>query len=133
VQGLRYVVGVAGTPDRHDGASECTAANATMSDDAQPVLTVTLERDGAELRIVVGGELDIATVPEVAPHVSAKDAAQAVVLDLGAVTFIDSTGLRLLLEAHVALGDRLRIRPSPACERLFEITGVRDRLPLTDD
>ena len=101
-----------------------------MSDDEETGFQVTLEPEGSSLRIVVAGELDIATVPEVTPHVSADGDAQAVVLDLRAVTFIDSTGLRLLLEAHDALRERLRIVPSAACERLFEITGVRDRLPL---
>src|SRR5579883_915000 len=103
-----------------------------MTDDFQGRFQVTTEPDGAATRIVVSGELDIATVPELHRHVTA-DGAGVVALDLTAVTFIDSTGLRLLLEAHQTLGDRLRIVPSPACERLFEIAGVRDRLPLVQD
>lgn len=105
----------------------------TMSDDAETAFKVTLEPGASSMRVVVAGELDIATVPELSPHVTAADDGDAVILDLAAVTFIDSTGLRLLIEAHAALGERLRIVPSPACERLFEITGVRDRLPIADD
>jgi anti-sigma B factor antagonist len=103
-----------------------------MSDDAETAFKVTLEPRASSIRVVVAGELDIATVPELSPHVTAGDDGDAVILDLAAVTFIDSTGLRLLIEAHAALGERLRIVPSPACERLFEITGVRDRLPIAD-
>jgi len=101
----------------------------TMTD-AENAFKVTLEPEPSSLRVVVAGELDIATASVLSPHVTGRDGGDAVVLDLAAVTFIDSTGLRLLIEAHAALGERLRIVPSPACERLFEITGVRDRLPI---
>ena len=101
-----------------------------MTDDAPQRFHVTLEPEGAALRIVVSGELDIATVPELQRHVSSDGTAEAVALDLTGVTFIDSTGLRLLLETYRTIGDRLQIVPSAACERLFDIAGVRDHLPL---
>jgi anti-sigma B factor antagonist len=93
-------------------------------------LQVRLDREDSLLRVVVSGELDIATVPDLERHVEAAGSAPALELDLSGVTFIDSSGLRLLIEAHRALGERLRILPSPACERLFDVAGVRDRLPL---
>jgi anti-anti-sigma factor len=50
------------------------------------------------------------------------------------LTFIDSTGLRLVLEwDSVARRDglRLRLRPGPpAVQRVFEVTGVIERLPF---
>jgi anti-anti-sigma factor len=102
-----------------------------MTDDTGE-LEVTVESDGAAVRVVVSGELDIASAPLLAPHVQAEPSDRSVELDLRGVTFIDSSGLRLLIDAHRSLGDRLRIVPSPACERLFEIAGVRDRLPVVE-
>lgn len=103
-----------------------------MSDGTYPPFEVRIESDGPVRRIVLAGELDIATAEQVSPHVAAGSSDGPVLLDLRGVTFIDSTGLRLLLEAHAALGERLRIVPSPVCERLFDITGVRDRLPIEE-
>ena len=103
-----------------------------MMADGAGTVSVAREQEGSHVRIVVRGELDIATVPQLEQHVASDGSADAVTLDLSGVTFIDSTGLRLLLEAHRSIGDRLRIRASPACERLFEITGVRSRLPVLD-
>lgn len=53
-------------------------------------------------------------------------------LDLSAVEFIDSSGLRALVNAHQALdgaGHQLRLSGiSAAVDRLLEITGLRDHL-----
>jgi anti-anti-sigma factor len=75
---------------------------------------VSVERDGKSLRIVVTGELDIATVPLLLAHLErdgATEGADAIVLDLLGVTFIGSSGLRALLVARDAIGDRLQIIP----------------------
>jgi anti-anti-sigma factor len=52
----------------------------------------------------------------------------AVALDLGAVTFMDSTGLTALMDAQLAAesnGWRFEIRrASPAVRRVFELAGV---------
>lgn len=86
-------------------------------------------------RILVTGEVDIASVDEVTPallKVEASDA-RAVVLDLSAVTFLDSTGVRMLLAAEArsrANGHRLTVVSCPAVDRLIDLCGLRDRLPL---
>jgi anti-anti-sigma factor len=55
--------------------------------------------------LLVGGELDLATAPELARMLGALRArGHAVVLDLADVTFMDSTGLNLLLEAQREVG-----------------------------
>jgi anti-sigma B factor antagonist len=52
----------------------------------------------------------------------------AVALDLAEVTFMDSTGLTTLMDAHLAArnnGWTFEIRrPSPAVKRVFELAGV---------
>lgn len=82
------------------------------------------------------GELDIATVDvlERALLEAEQTDAELIVLDLSGLTFIDSTGLRLVLDVNERCGgtvDRLRvIAGSPAVERLLDIVGLRERLPL---
>ena len=55
-----------------------------------------------------------------------------VLIDLAAVTFIDSSGLHALIAAHEHLGDRLSIILSPQCTQLVEIAMLRDALPIIE-
>ena len=87
------------------------------------------------LRLV--GELDLCSAPMLdaaVRRICLGGTATAMVLDLGAVTFMDSTGLRTMLGAKTLCGTygiEFRVLPGPAqVQRLFEITGVQDLLPL---
>jgi anti-anti-sigma factor len=99
-------------------------------------LSIISERDGEAHRVAAIGELDIATVDllERALLEVEETDAELIVLDLSALSFIDSTGLRLVLDLNERCGgaaDRLRIvAGSPAVERLLDIVGLRDKLPL---
>lgn len=88
-------------------------------------------RDGEVVRITLAGELDVATTPEVEPVLRAKGVRQRL-LDLRDLTFMDSSGLRLILSAHAAArrdGGILEIVPGPPCvQRVFQICGVEDEL-----
>ncbi len=57
-------------------------------------------------------------------------------LDLSGLTFLDSTGVHLLVRAAArsrADSDRLTLlRGSPAVQRLLEICGVDEVLPFAD-
>ena len=80
--------------------------------------------------VVPCGELDLATVPVLAALLAAR--AGPVVLDLRELTFVDPTGLRLLLEAEARSGSDgryLSFVAGPAVARLFEILDLAD--PLT--
>ena len=59
------------------------------------------------------------------------------VLDLHALKFLDSTGLRLILSANsraLRAGRRLLIVPgNAAVRRIFQLTGVTKRLDIFDD
>jgi len=90
-------------------------------------------RDGLDGRVVAfHGELDIAGVKTALEAVVAADRAGGpVLIDLGDLTFIDATGLRVLIVAQRLLGDRLTLseaRGMPA--RLFELAGVASTLPF---
>jgi anti-anti-sigma factor len=95
-----------------------------------------VEEAGAEGERVVRlrGELDVATAPDLERALlKPRPAGEQVVLDLGELRFMDSTGLSVLLRAAVAAkeGDWeivLRAVP-PNIRRLFEIAGVDDAVP----
>jgi anti-sigma B factor antagonist len=83
--------------------------------------------------LALRGELDIATVDRVRTALAdqAGASATAVVVDLHDLTFIDSSGVRLLLELNAPAGGRPPVRftrPSPVATRLLELTGVGDLL-----
>ena len=106
-----------------------------MSDGAAELLTVSLIDDGGVPVLVVQGELDAYSAPTLDGAVDAalEDGARSLVLDLAAVGFIDSSGLRSMIRARRLVGDApgaLRIRnPQPATVRLLDITGLTDHFP----
>jgi anti-anti-sigma factor len=60
-----------------------------------------------------------------------------IIVDLGQLSFIDSTGIAWLLAASErsrADSSRLRVtRSTPAVERVLRLTGVSERLPYLED
>ena len=103
---------------------------------AEETLSIVSELREDAHYVAPSGELDIATVElleRALLEVERADSAR-IVLDLSGPSFIDSTGLRLLLDVNERCGgaaDRLRvIAGSPAVERLLDIVGLRERLPL---
>ncbi|MEA2264490.1 MAG: anti-sigma factor antagonist [Solirubrobacteraceae bacterium] len=90
------------------------------------------------LRVRAEGELDVGTAPALdrALIEAEASAARTIVLDIEAVSFIDSTGLRALLAAQARSGrngNRLRItRGGSQARRLFALVGVEARLPFVD-
>jgi anti-anti-sigma factor len=90
-----------------------------------------VHREGGVVRIVLAGELDLASAAQVEPLLH-DGGAERRLLDLRELTFMDSSGLRLILSAHAAArreGVALQIVPGPpAVQRVFEICGVGDEL-----
>jgi anti-anti-sigma factor len=99
-------------------------------------LSVRETREGGVHRFTPVGELDIATVPLLQSAFDAvfKDEdAEMIVVDLRELSFIDSTGIQLLIRMHRACVDvdRLRvINGTRAVAQLLDLTGVRARLPI---
>ncbi len=84
--------------------------------------------------LIVTGEIDAHTAPTLAESLSGSGA--SVRLDMSGVQFVDSSGLRVLIEAHQRAeesGGQLVIgNPSDAVRRLLEISGVDDYLVVDD-
>ena len=101
-------------------------------------LTLRSERDGDAHVLTLSGELDLVTTPEVEKQLRIVEAgdADAIVIDLSDVEFIDSTGLRLLIQAEQrSRWEPGRIALKRPCERVmrvFTIAGIDELLPFVD-
>lgn len=90
-------------------------------------------------RVLVAGELDLATSPKLDEELTGVlSDNHEVVLDLSAVTFIDSTGLSTILagiSSSKLNGGTLKIssKLTPQARRLFELAGMERTLPLVDE
>jgi anti-sigma B factor antagonist len=84
------------------------------------------------------GELDLAGARPLEESFAEAElrAPARMVVDLGRLSFIDSTGLRLLLQADARARERgceLVLRPGePAVQRVFEVTGALAILRFED-
>jgi anti-sigma B factor antagonist len=93
--------------------------------------------DRERVIVALDGELDIASIDVVQPALAELHAARwaSLVLDLRELTFIDSTGLWLLLaaerEAQRVGGEFAIVDGSPAVARLLEIVGLSDHFSRT--
>jgi anti-anti-sigma factor len=92
-------------------------------------------KDGVH-RLTPIGELDLATAPLVKTAFEAvlrDDGAEMIVVDLTELSFMDSTGIQLLLRMCAACEDTDRLRVingSRQVARVLDITGVSARLPI---
>jgi anti-sigma B factor antagonist len=87
--------------------------------------------------VVFAGELDLAGVERARQALEhAEEGPGMVVLDLSGLTFIDSTGLEVVLRAARRAQDTGRrlvvARPSPYVKRLFELTAIDQSLDIVD-
>jgi anti-sigma B factor antagonist len=103
----------------------------------RPVRPFTAEAVATDRGVIVdvAGEVDIATAPRLREALATRPRVDGLLLvDLTSVTFMDSSGLAVILElqAEVAqAGARLAIVCPPGPVRLlFEVTGVDVDLPL---
>lgn len=94
-------------------------------------LTIDIDDDGT---MVVHGDIDMAGGPVLEAVLRQRENTDPVVIDLAGVSFIDSSGLRSLLDA----GRRARSRGTdvvlravgPEVARLLEITGTTDQFQI---
>lgn len=99
------------------------------------VCRVTVEPLEEACVIRVAGELDASTAERLrAPLDAARAEGLTTLVDLAGVTFIDSSGLRVLLGAARASDQHewpwFIVRPSAAVLRLLELSGTAGLLPL---
>jgi anti-sigma B factor antagonist len=106
-----------------------------MSDD----LDVSTTRQGPCAVVSIGGEIDPGTAGELsdAALTAMQEIGPSLVLDLSGVTFMDSTGLKVLLAVHqrarLAGGRLVLAAPTRSVLRVVDITGLDDTFEVRDD
>lgn len=100
------------------------------------IFDVTEQRIGDIPVVAVRGEIDVATAPALRDHLVAHEAAATpvVVIDLTAVSFVDSTALGVLVGSYRRLrdgGGSLRlVVAEPRILKVFEITDLIRVIPI---
>jgi len=106
-------------------------SNTGSRDLAGKPLEIETEREGDSITIALSGEMDLSTVQrlDLAIRRAEETKVGRIVLDLSELSFLDSTGLSVLLKAGVRdreNGNRLRFIPSnhDAVQRVIALTGT---------
>ena len=103
------------------------------------ILEVETKSGEGRLHLMLKGELDLSTVEQVEQELDAAEARdeKLLVIDLSRLTFLDSTGLRLMVTADQRArqdGRRLVIVRGPdTVQRVFSITKLDETLEMVDD
>lgn len=99
---------------------------------------VERQQSSGKLRVVIRGELDMETAPRAEEELRRAEEAKppVLVLDLREVTFFDSTGLKLVLDADVRAREEGRTFIVAAGDgeprRVLDLAEVTDRLSLEE-
>jgi anti-sigma B factor antagonist len=103
-----------------------------------PPFTVRIETSAGRSSVVaLSGELDLSTIPSMESALLEQITQRsAVLVDLTGLSFIDSSGIGVLIRAfresngnpmHVLVG------PGSQVERVFQIAGIADAMPVFSD
>jgi anti-sigma B factor antagonist len=94
---------------------------------------------GALAIVTLRGELDLPATSALEPELerlAGEPGVDVVALDLRALEFLDSSGLRAVVLASRQLSEHERrlvlVRGSPTVQRVFEITRMTERLEFVD-
>jgi len=101
-------------------------------------LDVTVRKVDCTAVVAVAGEIDVYTSPLLQERLVEvlRDGSPSIVLDLSAVTFLDSTGLGVLItglkRCRSADGDLVLVTAQPNVLKVLEITGLNDVFKVHD-
>jgi anti-sigma B factor antagonist len=101
--------------------------------------TISVAEVDGRAQLILRGELDLATAPELEQLLIERiDASEDVVVDLRGLEFMDSSGIRVLVAAHTRAGRTgtrvLIVRPEPdsAVAKIVEVAGLDRELNILD-
>jgi anti-sigma B factor antagonist len=93
--------------------------------------------DGGSPVLVITGEHDLSTAPELRAQLHELGETSPIIIDLDETTFVDSSilgvlvgGLRRARERDVPFGLVLGDQAHPAIRRIFELTGLHEVFPI---
>jgi anti-anti-sigma factor len=96
--------------------------------------SVSRRRAGDAIVVAPAGEIDLATVGALEAEIDAAlTDTPALVLDLREATFIDSAGLRLVLETSRKAAPFSVVRGPREVQRVFALVGLEERLEMLDE
>ena len=101
-------------------------------------ITYEAHRDGEMVRLALAGEFDLSNATQVEDALKEieRERPSLLVLDLRELTFMDSTGLRVMVSADARARDdsrRLAVVQGPEpVHRVFRITGLDDHLEMVE-
>ncbi|MDT7726289.1 MAG: anti-sigma factor antagonist [Actinomycetota bacterium] len=100
-----------------------------------PGFSIKIEAEQSAPRVVVTGELDLLTSPQLKDQLAAlaEQKPSRLILDLTGVSFFDSSALNVVLHAQREAGEQsyeLAVVPSAAVSRVIDLTGVADHLTV---
>jgi anti-anti-sigma factor len=97
--------------------------------------TVSRTRTGEAIVVVPKGEIDLATVDRLSAALADAQGESdgPIVLDLRAVSFLDSTGIRLVVQLARDLDSRFAVvRGEGEVARVFDLVGLDGRVRMLD-
>ncbi len=101
------------------------------------VFSIQTSTDGDALVVAVTGEVDLSTASEVSKALElVSEQTSRVVVDLSAVTFLDSSGINALLTGQRGLAENgiglCVVAPGGPVRRVFELTQLMETLGVAD-
>ena len=98
------------------------------------MLNIEKKANGTELTVALTGRLDTTTAPELENVLKASlEGAEALVIDMEALEYMSSAGLRVLLSAQKIMGRQGEMKVTHVSEtimEIFEVTGFSDILTI---
>jgi anti-sigma B factor antagonist len=106
-----------------------------MQEDLRRPVVAAVEEHGEAIVVRLAGELDLYNAGEARTALAdaSVQAPERLVVDLSEVTFIDSTGLGILVEARTKLKNRRALilaAPQLETRRALEVSGLDRYLPV---
>jgi anti-sigma B factor antagonist len=101
-------------------------------------LRITVTAGTAHTLVALAGECDLNTGRELRDILTSElsRGAQRLIVDLSALTFMDSTGMQVLLSTRSVLavrgGTLVLVAPQPVVARILELTGADQVIPVFD-
>lgn len=98
------------------------------------MLNIEKKANGNELTVALTGRLDTTTAPELEQVIKASiDGVGSLVVDMEALEYISSAGLRVLLSAQKIMnkqGEMKVVHVGETIKEIFEVTGFSDILTI---
>lgn len=106
-----------------------------MAGEVSDAVTMQVVVEGDRALCLLTGELDSTTSPHLRGVLNERlDAGQDAVIDLSSVSFIDSSGLGVLVGALRRFQESGRVlslrAPNAGLRRVFEMTGLTEAFPI---